>query len=72
MVARVYSPPCPWDTHYQFSNKTLLSKKDMGKDKERRWGKEGGGAKPAAMIKQHPWDTHYHFQSKNLLSNTPT
>jgi len=26
-VARVYSPPCPWDTHYQFSIKTLLSKK---------------------------------------------
>ena len=25
-VARVYSPPCPWDTHYQFSIKTLLSK----------------------------------------------
>jgi len=24
-VARVYSPPCPWDTHYQFSIKTLLS-----------------------------------------------
>jgi len=23
--ARVYSPPCPWDTHYQFSIKTLLS-----------------------------------------------
>jgi len=23
---RVYSPPCPWDTHYQFSIKTLLSK----------------------------------------------
>ena len=22
---RVYSPPCPWDTHYQFSIKTLLS-----------------------------------------------
>jgi len=20
-VARVYSPPCPWDTHYQFSIK---------------------------------------------------
>jgi len=24
-VARVYSPPCPWDTHYQFSIKTLPS-----------------------------------------------
>ena len=24
-VARVYAPPCPWDTHYQFSIKTLLS-----------------------------------------------
>jgi len=24
-VARVYSPPCPWDTHYQFSMKILLS-----------------------------------------------
>ena len=24
-VARVHSPPCPWDTHYQFSIKTLLS-----------------------------------------------
>jgi len=24
-VARVYSPPCPWDTHYQCSIKTLLS-----------------------------------------------
>jgi len=23
----VYSPPCPWDTHYQFSIKTLLSNK---------------------------------------------
>ena len=24
----VYSPPCPCDTHYQFSMKTLLSKKN--------------------------------------------
>ena len=24
-VTRVYSPPCPGDTHYQFSIKTLLS-----------------------------------------------
>jgi len=24
-VTRVYPPPCPWDTHYQFSIKTLLS-----------------------------------------------
>ena len=24
-VARVYSAPCLWDTHYQFSIKTLLS-----------------------------------------------
>jgi len=24
-VVRIYSPPCPWDTHYQFSIKTLLS-----------------------------------------------
>ena len=23
--ARVYSPPCPWDTHYQFSIKKLYS-----------------------------------------------
>jgi len=27
---QVYSPPCPWDTHYQFSIKTLLSKKILG------------------------------------------
>ena len=26
-VARVYSSTCPWDTHYQFSIKTLLSNK---------------------------------------------
>jgi len=25
-VARVSKPPCPWDTHYQFSIKTLLSR----------------------------------------------
>jgi len=25
-VARVYSPPCAWDIHYQFSIKTLFSK----------------------------------------------
>jgi len=28
-VARVYSPPCPVDTHYQFSIKTLLSKEEL-------------------------------------------
>jgi len=29
VVGRVYSPPCPWDTHYQFSIKTLLSNKRL-------------------------------------------
>ena len=24
-----YSPPCPWDTHYQFSIKTLLSRRSQ-------------------------------------------
>jgi len=37
-VARVYSPPCPWDTHYQFSIKTLLSNKQTTKTHK------GGGA----------------------------
>jgi len=29
-VARVYSPPCPWDTHYQFSIKNSTFKQTLG------------------------------------------
>jgi len=28
-IARVYSPPCPWDTHYQFSIKNSTLKADI-------------------------------------------
>ena len=28
-VARVYSPPCPWDTHYQFSIKNSTLKTNV-------------------------------------------
>ena len=29
-VARVYSPPCPWDTHYQFSIKIWGPSRHLG------------------------------------------
>jgi len=40
-VARVYSPPCPWDTHYQFSIKTLLSRftNEAGRTLHSRFGR---------------------------------
>jgi len=36
-----YSPPCPWDTHYQFSIKTLLSNDEIRKrERERERARE--------------------------------
>jgi len=47
-VARVYSPPCLWDTHNQFSIKTLLSKTNKQKI---FWGKRYRTPSTCTLVK---------------------
>ena len=59
-VARVYSPPRPWDTHYQFSTKTLLSKSIKARGLTLNTGRDRTAVLPTV------WGIR-HFCGKRIL-----